>query len=98
VNVDDVMKKQILNDESDYDYESENVEEKKTTQLSQFKQRELPCPQQYREQFEHPSAPQFIGLDFSWMRSGTTKLRKSFEVFCLALITHFACALAACFR
>lgn len=98
VSPDDVMKKQVLNDDPDYDYESENFDEKKTTQLFQFKQRELPCPQQYREQFEHPSAPQFIGIDFSWIRSSATKLHNPFAVLGLALITHFACALTAFFR
>lgn len=97
VNADDVMKKQILNDETDY-YDDESFDEKKTTQLFQFKQKELPCPQQYREQFEHPSAPQFIGIDFSWIHSSATKSHNSFIFLGLALITHFACALAVLFR
>jgi hypothetical protein len=92
VNADDVMKKQILNDDSDYDYENENADERKATQLSQIKQRELPCPQEYREQFEHPSAPQFIGIDFSWIRSSATNSQKLFGVLSLALITQFALA------
>jgi hypothetical protein len=97
VNVDDVMKKQVLNEETDY-YDDESYDEKKTTQLSQFKKGELPCPQQYREQFEHPSAPQFIGFDLSWIHSAATKSQKSFAVLGLALITHFACTFAAFYR
>jgi hypothetical protein len=98
VNDDDVMKKQTLNDETDY-YEDESYDEKKSTPLLQFTKKDLPCPQQYREQFEHPSAPQYIGFDLSsWIRSSASNSQWSSAVLCLALITHFACTLAAFFR
>lgn len=93
VNLDDVMKKQVLNDETDY-YEDESFDDKRTN-LLQLKQRELPCPQQYREQFEHPSTREFIGFDLSWIHSSATKSQKPFAVLFLALITNFACTLAA---
>lgn len=99
VNVDDVMKKQILNDDTEY-YEDESYDEKRTTQLVQFKQKELPCPQQYREQLEHPSTREFIGFDLSWIHSSATRTTnsnfKSVSLF-LALITHCACTLLAAF-
>lgn len=96
VPVDDVMKKQILGDEIEY-YEDESYAEKQTTQLVQIKQRDLPCPQEYREQLEHPSTREFIGFDLSWIRSsGSTPNTE--HILILALITHFACALAAYFR
>lgn len=99
VNVDDVMKKQILNDESEY-YEDEINDEKTRIQLMQMKQRDLPCPQEYREQFEHPSTREFIGFDLSWMRSSATKYTKNHvqPLLFLALSTHFACKVAAFFR
>ena len=99
VNVDDVLKKQVLNDEIEY-YEDESYDDKAKTQLVQIKQRDLPCPQEYREQFEHPSTREFIGFDLSWIRSSApqrTTNQVKFLLF-LALITHFACTLAAYFR
>lgn len=100
VNVDDVMKKQVLNDEIEY-YEDESYDDKKMTQLLQMKQRDLPCPQQYREQLEHPSTREFIGFDLSWMRSSATKTQNTNRVtslLFLALISHLACTFAAFFR
>lgn len=97
VNVDDVMKKQILNEETEY-YDDESYDEKRTTQLMQFKQRDLPCPQQYREQLEHPSTREFIGFDLSWIGSSATRIHQLKTVLFLALTTHFACTLAAYLR
>lgn len=99
VNVDDVLKKQVMNDEIEY-YEDESIDDKTKTNLVQIKQRDLPCPQEYREQFEHPSTREFIGFDLSWIRSSAsphaTNPVKS--LLFLALTTHFACTLAAYFR
>lgn len=101
VNVNDVMTKQTSADETEY-YEDESYDEKKMTQLLQMKQRDLPCPQQYREQLEHPSTREFIGFDLSWIRSSATKTHKKnnrvTSLLFLALISHFACTLAAFFR
>lgn len=101
VSVDDVMKKQILTDEIE-DYEDESYDEKRTTQLLQIKPKDLPCPQQFREQLEHPSTREFIGFDLSWIgRSSATKEQTShrtLSVLILALTAHFACTLAAFFR
>lgn len=99
VNVDDVMKKQVLNDEVAEYYDDESYDEQKKTplmQLTQFKQRDLPCPQEYREQFEHPSTREFIGFDLSWMRSSAPQasLHRAMSLLSLALVTHFACTLA----
>lgn len=98
VPVNDEMKKQILNDDAEY-YDDESYDERRTSQLLQFKQRDLPCPQQYREQFEHPSTREFIGFDLSWMRSSAGRgadIMKS--ILMLILLKHFACTLAAYFR
>lgn len=97
VNADDVMKKQILNDEIEY-YEDESYDDKKMTQLFQLKQRDLPCPQQYREQLEHPSTREFIGFDLSWIRSSAPEPRNTISLLFTALTSHFACTLAAFFR
>lgn len=97
VNVDDVMKKQVLNDEVAEYYDDESYDEQKKTQLMQFKQRDLPCPQEYREQLEHPSTREFIGFDLSWMRSSApqTTLHRMMSLLSLALATHFTRTLAA---
>lgn len=97
VNADDVMKKQILNDDGEY-YDDESFDDKRSTQLMQIKQRELPCPQQYREQIEHPSTREFIGFDLSWIRSSATTNKHMTTILFLALVTHFAGSLAAFFR
>lgn len=97
VNADDVMKKQILNDDGEY-YDDESFDDKRSTQLTQIKQRELPCPQQYREQIEHPSTREFIGFDLSWIRSSATTNKHMTMILFLALVTHFAGSLAAFFR
>lgn len=100
VNVEDVMKKQVLNDDIEY-YEDESYDDKKTSQLLQLKQKELPCPQQYREQLEHPSTREFIGFDLSWIHSSATKAQIESPVVSLlflALISHLAGTFAAYFR
>lgn len=98
VNADDVMKKQILNDDGEY-YDDESYDDKRSTPLMQFKQRDLPCPQQYREEVEHPSTREFIGFDLSWIRSSSATTNQHMtSILFLALITHFACTLAAFFR
>lgn len=97
VPVDDVMKKQILGDEIEY-YEDESYNDKQTTQLVQIKQKDLPCPQEYREQLEHPLTREFIGFDLSWMGSSASSTQRTMSVLILALITHFACTLAALYR
>lgn len=98
VNAEDVMKKQILNDDIEY-YEDESYDDKRTSQLLQLKQKELPCPQQYREQLEHPSTREFIGFDLSWIHSTGIKAQvTSVSLLFLALISHFACKFAAFFR
>lgn len=96
VNVDDVMKKQVLNDDAVEYYDDESYDEQKKTPLTQFKQRDLPCPQEYREQFEHPSTREFIGFDLSWMRSSAPQatFHRAMSLLSLALATHFACTLA----
>ena len=92
VNADDVMKKQELNDDVEY-YDDESYDDQKKTPLLQIKQRDLPCPQEYREQLEHPSTREFIGFDLSWMHSSATQTSHRLMVnLSLALITHFACS------
>jgi hypothetical protein len=96
VNPNDVLRP--ANDGVEY-YDDESYEEKAMTQLVQIKQKELPCPHQYREQFEHPSTREFIGIDISsWIGSPASAPCNPMAVLFLALITHFACAHAAFFR
>lgn len=99
VNVDDVLKKQVLNDEIEY-YEDESYDDKIKTQLVQIKQRDLPCPQEYREQLEHPSTREFIGFDLSWIGSSASQqaTNQVKSITFLALTTHIACTIAAFFR
>jgi hypothetical protein len=102
VKVSDADVKQVLNEDEYYDDES--IDEKRT-QLLILKQRDLPCPQEYRQEFEHPSTKEFISIDFisSWIGSSSavnsiqiTNQVKSILV--VALTSHFACTVAAFFR
>lgn len=98
VNVDDVLNK----DDIEY-YEDESYDDKKFTSLLQMNAKDLPCPKQYIEQIEHPSTREFIGFDLSWIRSAatTTNHIASYHVISIifiALMSQFACTLAAFFR
>lgn len=101
VNADDVMKKQILDEETEY-YDDESNDEKRMTSLMQLKQRDLPCPQEYRELFEHPSTREFIGFDISGWISRSTAIKTANEqlklISFLALMSHLACTFVAFLR
>jgi hypothetical protein len=76
VNPENVLETQVINDGVEY-YEEESFEERRTIPLMRLKQKDLPCSQQYREQLEHPSSREFIGMDLSWIRSSALSIQAS---------------------
>lgn len=68
----DVGYENVLKAQTDYNDDESNDDEK--INLMSLQKRDLPCPQEYREQFEHPSTREFIGFDLSWIRSSGHKV------------------------
>lgn len=94
----DVGYENVIKPQNDYSDDESNDDEK--INLLSLQKRELPCPQEYREQFEHPSTREFIGFDLSWIRSSANKNynNHSFWIFIFALISHSYCTLIAFLR
>lgn len=81
----------VVKPQADYydDESNANTEEKKLNLLSLIK-KDLSCPQEYREQFDHPSTREFTGFDLShWIRSDVSRTQHSRRILILALITPF---------
>jgi hypothetical protein len=94
----DVGYENVLKQQNDYSDDESNNDDEKVNLLT-LQKRELPCPQEYREQFEHPSTREFIGFDLSWIRSSATKIcSQSLWILVLALVSHSYSTLTAFLR
>lgn len=70
----DAVDQNLAGDDDEYpDDESFQDTRPKYTNLLKITQKELPCPQQYRDHFEHPSTREFIGFDISWINSSALR-------------------------
>lgn len=86
-----VVDQHLTDDEADYSDDESYEERPRPVNLLQMTQRELPCPQQYREHVEHPSTREFIGFNLgSWMNSSAERNYVNFIQFLVFLCTTLA--------
>jgi hypothetical protein len=57
-----IVGQKISEDEADYSDDESYEEKPKSTNLLAMAKRDLPCPQQYRDNVEQPSMREFIGF------------------------------------
>lgn len=84
--------------EDDVDYsDDESYEDKpKPTNLLQLTKRELPCPQQYRDNIEQPSMREFISSKIgNWMGNSAKRNNDVNSMTLLILIFNLLCTTLA---
>lgn len=96
--IDEVSKQQKVTEEFNYYDDDDNYDPNRVIKLLDMHQRDLPCPQQYREQFEHPSTREYIGFNFGWLSGSAIDVRITKWILILALMSQFSCTFAAFLR
>jgi hypothetical protein len=95
--IDDPSRQQGAIEEFDYD-DDESYDASRAVKLLEMNQRDLPCPLQYREHFEHPSTREYIGFNFGWLSGSAHGVSHSKLFLSLALMSQFFCTFVAFLR
>jgi hypothetical protein len=90
-----VVDQHLTDDDADYSDDESYEERPKSVNLLQMTQRDLPCPQQYREHVpDHPSMTEFIGFKLgSWINS-SAKRNYVYSMLLLVISNLFCIVLA----
>lgn len=94
--IDEISKQQKITEE--YYDDDDSYDANRVIKLLDINQRELPCPQQYRELFEHPSTREYIGFNFGWLSGSAIDVRITKWNLILALMSQFTCTFAVFLR
>lgn len=95
--IDDASRQQGVTEEFNY-YDDDSYDPNKVIKLFDIHQRDLPCPQEYREQFEHPATREYISFNFGWLSGSASDIKNTRGILILALMSQFLCTFAAFLR